>query len=81
MAAFTIAPASNKWFFHVKGASVFRNGDETIGSTDARISMKTARHAAPDAEKKHQPVRLVFLFVPAPRGLAVLGRGSALPVQ
>jgi hypothetical protein len=39
MAAFTIDPATNKWFFHVEGPSVFRSGDETIGSADARITL------------------------------------------
>ena len=40
MAAFTIDPATNKWFFHVEGPSVFRSGDETIGSANASIVLK-----------------------------------------
>lgn len=40
MAAFTIDPATNKWFFHVEGSSVFRSGSgEYIGSADASILM------------------------------------------
>jgi hypothetical protein len=104
MAAFTIDPATNKRFFHVEGASVFRAGAETIGSADARISLMVdapvpapvpepepgslllgagllgaaaARRKRawvnqdgaaplPNADKKHQPVRLVFSFAPCP---------------
>lgn len=38
MAAFTIDPATNKWFFHVEGSSAFRSGGgEYIGSANASV--------------------------------------------
>lgn len=38
MAAFTIDPATNKWFFHVEGSSALRSGGgEYVGSADATI--------------------------------------------
>jgi hypothetical protein len=61
MSSFTIDPATNKWFFHVEGPNVFRSGDETIGSADARISLKVDAPA---------PVP-----VPAPGSLLLLGAG------
>jgi hypothetical protein len=39
LAAFTVDPLSNRWFFHYEGCGAVRCGDETIGSADARITM------------------------------------------
>ncbi|MBW4565401.1 MAG: DUF4347 domain-containing protein [Mojavia pulchra JT2-VF2] len=35
MAAFTVSPSNNRWYFHHEGTSQFRSGDETIGYADA----------------------------------------------
>jgi hypothetical protein len=39
LAAFTIDPLSNKWFFHYEFANIFGSGSETIGYADAKITM------------------------------------------
>jgi hypothetical protein len=39
MAAFTIDPLSNRWFFHYEFGNVIGSGSETIGSADAHITM------------------------------------------
>jgi hypothetical protein len=70
MAAFTIDPATNKWFFHVEGASVFRSGDETIGSADARISL-TIDAPAPAPSPVPEPASLLLL------GAGLLGAAAA----
>ncbi|HEY9691836.1 MAG TPA: putative Ig domain-containing protein, partial [Oculatellaceae cyanobacterium] len=39
MAAFTVSPSNNRWYFHHEGTSQFRSGDETIGYADATFAM------------------------------------------
>ncbi|HEY9690859.1 MAG TPA: putative Ig domain-containing protein, partial [Oculatellaceae cyanobacterium] len=39
MAAFTVSPSNNRWYFHNENNSQFRSGDETIGYADATFAM------------------------------------------